>query len=218
MDAGRICRVWGLGLGLFFAAPLGYLVYENVRLRSDVAGILAVARTWGPLGNSLLLAAAVSVAAMVAGTALAWATVRVDLPGRRLWAALAPLPLVIPTFVGATAFIALLARGGLAEQHPVAPRRRFDLPRNSSGFWAAWLVSSRCSPIPTSTCRPGRGCATWTPAYEEAARVLGSPTDLRVHHGDSAGHRFPPSLPGECWCFSTRSRTSVPWTCSATRR
>ena len=170
MDAGRLCRTWGFGLGLFFAAPLGYLVYENVRLRADILDILAVARTWGPLGNSLLLAASVSLAAMVAGTALAWATVRLDLPGRRLWAALAPLPLVFPTFVGATAFIALLARGGLAEQI-LSPLGVGALPR-LQGFWAAWGVLTLFT-YPYVYLPTRARLRHLDPAYEEAARVLG---------------------------------------------
>lgn len=170
MDAGRLCRIWGVGLGLFFAAPLGYLVYENVRLRSDVAELLGAARTWGPLGNSLLLAATVSLAAMVAGTAMAWATVRLDLPGRRLWAALAPLPLVIPTFVGATAFIALLARGGLAEQ-VLSPLGMGSMPR-LRGFWAAWLVLTLLT-YPYVYLPTRARLRHLDPTYEEAARVLG---------------------------------------------
>jgi len=170
MDAGRLCRTWGFGLGLFFAAPLGYLVYENVRLRSDVLDILAVARTWGPLRNSLVLAATVSVAAMIVGTCLAWATVRLDLPGRRLWAALAPLPLVFPTFVGATAFIALLARGGLAEQI-LSPLGVGSLPR-LEGFWAAWLVLTLFT-YPYVYLPTRARLRHLDPTYEEAARVLG---------------------------------------------
>ena len=170
MDAGRLCRLWGFGLGLFFAAPLGYLVYENVRLRSDIVDILGAARTWGPLLNSLLLAAAVSAAAMVVGTALAWATVRLDLPGRRLWAALAPLPLVFPTFVGATALIALLARGGLAERL-LSPLGVDSLPR-LEGFWAAWLVLTLFT-YPYVYLPTRARLRHLDPSYEEAARVLG---------------------------------------------
>ena len=170
MDAGRLCRLWGLGLGVFFAAPLGYLVYENIRLRSDVLGILGVWRTWGPLRNSVMLAAAVSVAAMIVGTAMAWATVRLDLPGRRFWAILAPLPLVFPTFVGATAFIALLARGGLAERL-LSPLGFGSLPR-LQGFWAAWLVLTLFT-YPYVYLPTRARLRHLDPAYEEAARVLG---------------------------------------------
>ena len=170
MDAGRLCRIWGLVLGVFFAAPLGYLVYENIRLRSDVLDLVVSARTWGPLRNSLVLAATVSASAVVVGVALAWATVRLDLPGRRLWAALAPLPLVFPTFVGATAFIALLARGGLAEEL-LSPLGVGSLPR-LRGFWAAWLVLTLFT-YPYVYLPTRARLRHLDPAYEEAARVLG---------------------------------------------
>ena len=170
MDAGRLCRIWGLALAAFFAAPLGYLIYENIRLRTDILDILVVARTWGPLRNSLVLAVTVSAAAMVVGTALAWATVRLDLPGRRLWAALAPLPLVFPTFVGATALIALLARGGLAEQL-LSPLGVGTLPR-LEGFWAAWLVLTLFT-YPYVYLPTRARLRHLDPTYEEAARVLG---------------------------------------------
>ena len=157
-------------LAVFFAAPLGYLVYENVRLGSDVWGVLSTAGTWEPLRNSLLLAIATSVAAMALGTALAWATVRLDVPGRRVWSALAPLPLVFPSFVGATALIGLLARGGLAEQI-LSPLGVGALPR-LSGFWAAWLVLTLFT-YPYVYLPTRARLRHLDPVYEEAARVLG---------------------------------------------
>ena len=157
-------------LAAFFAVPLGYLAYENVRLHSDVLGVLAERATWAPLGRSLLLAGAVTAAAMLLGTALAWVTVRLDVPGRRLWSVLAPLPLVFPSFVGATALIGLLARGGLAERI-LSPLGVGDLPR-LSGFWAAWLVLTLFT-YPYVYLPTRARLRHLDPAYEEAARVLG---------------------------------------------
>ena len=157
-------------LAAFFAAPLGYLAYENIRLSSDVLGALAERETWAPLGRSLLLATAVTAAAMVVGTALAWVTVRLDVPGRRLWSVLAPLPLVFPSFVGATALIGLLARGGLAES-VLSPLGVGALPR-LSGFWAAWLVLTLFT-YPYVYLPTRARLRHVDPAYEEAARVLG---------------------------------------------
>ena len=172
-------RLWASGprlwlrdapLAAFFAAPLGYLVYENIRLGSGVLGVLGSAGTWEPLRNSLLLAAATAAATMVVGTALAWVTVRLDVPGRRLWSILAPLPLVFPSFVGATALIGLLARGGLAEQI-LSPLGVGALPR-LSGFWAAWLVLTLFT-YPYVYLPTRARLRHLDPAYEEAARVLG---------------------------------------------
>ena len=157
-------------LAAFFAAPLGYLAYENIRLGSDVLGALGERDTWAPLGRSLLLATAVTAAAMIVGTALAWVTVRLDVPGRRLWSVLAPLPLVFPSFVGATALIGLLARGGLAERI-LSPLGVGALPR-LSGFWAAWLVLTLFT-YPYVYLPTRARLRHLDPAYEEAARVLG---------------------------------------------
>ena len=157
-------------LATFFAVPLGYLAYENVRLHADVLGVLAERATWAPLGRSLLLAGGVTAAAMILGTALAWATVRLDLPGRRLWSVLAPLPLVFPSFVGATALIGLLARGGLAERI-LSPLGAVELPQ-LSGFWAAWLVLTLFT-YPYVYLPARARLRHLDPAYEEAARVLG---------------------------------------------
>ena len=157
-------------LAVFFAVPLGYLAYENVRLRADVLGVLAERATWAPLGRSLLLAATVTAAAMVLGTALAWVTVRLDVPGRRIWAVLAPLPLVFPSFVGATAIIGLLARGGLAERI-LSPLGVADLPQ-LRGFWASWLVLTLFT-YPYVYLPTRARLRHLDPAYEEAARVLG---------------------------------------------
>ena len=45
----------------------------------------------------------------------AWLVTRTDLPGRRVWRIVVPLPLVIPSFVGAFTLIAAFAPGGLVE-------------------------------------------------------------------------------------------------------
>lgn len=157
-------------LAAFFAVPLGYLTYENIRLHADVLGVLVERGTWAPLGRSLLLAGSVTVASMVLGTALAWVTVRLDVPGRRLWSVLAPLPLVFPSFVGATALIGLLARGGLAEGI-LSPLGAGDLPQ-LRGFWAAWLVLTLFT-YPYVYLPTRARLRHLDPAYEEAARVLG---------------------------------------------
>ena len=80
--------------------PLSFLVFEATQVgwrlvwslldRSIVAGLL-----W----NTIRLAAAVTFLCAVIGTGAAWLTERTALPGRRVWAVLLVLPLVIPDFV-----------------------------------------------------------------------------------------------------------------------
>ncbi len=125
-------------IGLGFAAPLGYVVWQNVDLRADFLDVVWTSTTIEPLRRSLILATSVAISAAVLGTALAWLLVRSDLPGRRLWRILAPLPLVFPSFVGATALISGFATGGLLER-VVQPLGIAELPE-LAGFRAAWFV------------------------------------------------------------------------------
>jgi iron(III) transport system permease protein len=77
--------------------------------------------------NALALAVASTFIAAVIGTTAAVLLDRFEFPGRRLFAALVPLPLMVPPFVGAVgvkqllgnqgAFNALLARLGLMDPH-----------------------------------------------------------------------------------------------------
>ena len=52
-----------------------------------------------------------ALAAAVVGYAAAWLVARTDLPGRRVIELLLPLPLVLPSFIGAFALIAAFAPG-----------------------------------------------------------------------------------------------------------
>ncbi len=96
-----------------FAFPAGYLVWRNFTFHSDPLDVLFSQRTRGPLLRTLRLAVLVSACTAVLGTALAWLTTRCDVPLRRLWQALLPLPLVFPTFIGAEAMIRTINPGGL---------------------------------------------------------------------------------------------------------
>lgn len=117
-----------------FAAPFAYLVVRNAAHPDELVSALGTQRALGALGRSVLLAASVATAAAVVGSACAWAVVRTDVPGRRLWRVLLPLPLVIPSFIGAFALIAAFARGGLVDRLSGV----HGLP--VSGFTGAFLV------------------------------------------------------------------------------
>jgi len=157
-------------VGLAFLGPFGYLIYENVYLRSDFIAQLGSSDLWRPLRNSLLLAITVTASAMVVGTALAWLVARTDLPAKRFWSVIAPLPLVIPSFVGATALIALLSRGGLAEQI-LSPLGVDELPQ-LAGFWGAWLTLTLFT-YPYVYLPTYARLLSLNPTSEEAARMLG---------------------------------------------
>ena len=88
--------------------------------------------------RSIGLTAAVTAAAIAIAVPLAWLTVRTDLPGRRLWAVATALPLVIPSYIGAYAFISALGPEGLLAD-ALAPIGIERLP-SITGFPGAWLT------------------------------------------------------------------------------
>lgn len=153
-----------LVIGALFAAPLAYLVVRVVDVGPS-GRILG-----GPLARTLALGASVTGAAAVLGTAQAWLLHRTDLPGARWLRPLAPLPLVVPSFVGAAALIAAFAPGGLLDE-ALAPLGLDRLPR-MEGFWAAFgVLTVLTAPyvyLPVAARLRGL-----PPSIEESARLLG---------------------------------------------
>ncbi len=140
---------------LLALAPLVYLV---VRALEDgvgtAAGLLWRERTAWLLVRSLLLATAVTAACLVLGVALAWLTTRTRLPGRRAWVVVAALPLAVPTYVAAFAWLSFLP--GLA---------------GSRGVGAFVVLTTCCYPyvlLPVAA-----ALRRADPAGEEVARSLG---------------------------------------------
>lgn len=166
---------WGLGaaalaVGLLFAAPLAYLVIRNVTTGADVQGVWLQSDTWAPLVRSILLAGSVTVAAATLGTGLAWLVARTDLPARRGFGVLLLLPLVIPSFIGAFAFVAGFARGGLVARM-VAPLGVTSLPQ-VRGFWAALVILTLFT-YPYVLLPVAARLRALPASLEESARLLG---------------------------------------------
>ena len=132
------------------------LVYLLVRSFEDGAGtvadVLLRERTARLLLRSLLLAGSVTAACLVLGTALAWLTVRSDLPGRRVLGVAAALPLAVPTYVAAFAWISFAP--GLA------------------GFAGSFVVLTACS-YPYVLLPVAAALRRMDPSSEEVARSLG---------------------------------------------
>ncbi len=72
--------------------------------------------------NSLGLSISVTVTAVLIGVPTAWILSRVRLRGIRVWAAIAAIPLAVPSYVAAYGWLAAIP--------------------SMSGFWAAWFVLS----------------------------------------------------------------------------
>ncbi len=130
-------RLVGAVVALAAVLPLAYLAIVVGGSTSEAWDAVWRDRTGSLLLRSLGLTAAVTLTAVAVAVPAAWLTVRTDLPGRRIWAVLLTLPLVIPSYIGAYALISALgARGLAADLLGVS-----ELP-SISGFPGAWLALS----------------------------------------------------------------------------
>lgn len=155
--------------GALFVIPLGYLV-----VRSFGDGFVSTLRAEPfaePLARTLGLAVAVAIATSALGTALAWLVVRTDLPGRRVWRKLIPLPLVFPSFVGAFCFLAAFTDGGLVEEYILQPLGVDGRWRIEGFGWSVVVLALFTYPyvyLPVAA-----RLAALPPSLEESARSLG---------------------------------------------
>ena len=152
--------------------PLAYLVLRS--LEGGATGaveVLTDVDTFATLGRSVLLAALVTGSSVLISVPLAWLTVRTDLPGRRLWAVLAALPLVIPSYVGGFVLVSVLGPRGVL-QGVLEPFGIERLPSIYGLTGAALALILFSYPYVFLTVRGAfRGM---DPALEEAAKSLGS--------------------------------------------
>jgi iron(III) transport system permease protein len=152
--------------------PLAYLCVRSLEDGwAEVYEVLADVDTFVVLGRSVLLAALVTVASVVLAVPLAWLTARTDLPGRRAWAVLAALPLVVPSYVGGFVLVSALGPRGML-QGALESLGVERLPEIYGLPGAALALTLFSYPYVFLTVRGAlRGM---DPALEEAARSLGS--------------------------------------------
>ena len=134
--------------------PFGYLLVRvfGAGFESFIESIERT-RTLELLANSLVLAIAVSLSAMLIGTLQAWIAVRSNLPGRKVFAVLAALPLAIPSYVAAYSWVAVIP--------------------GFSGFFAAWLLLT-FGTAPLVYLSVSAALARFDSATEEVASSLGA--------------------------------------------
>ncbi len=133
------------------------LVYLFVRVGSagllDFLEIVTTPRTFELVISSLLLAVTVSLSAVVVGTIQAWIAVRSNIPGRKVFAVLAALPLAIPSYVAAYSWVAVIP--------------------GFSGFFAAWLLLT-VGTAPLVYLSVSAALARFDSSTEEVAASLGA--------------------------------------------
>ena len=168
---GRALTAAAAAVALLAALPLLYVLARAAGAGAATWEILLDRRIPTLLANTLGLAVVVCAGTLVVGGTLAWLTVRTDLPGRRVLAALCALPLAVPPYVGAVVYADLLGpRGGL--QGLLEPLGVERLP-SIFGFGGAALVLVLFT-YPYVFLLASAGLAGLNPHYDEAARALGS--------------------------------------------
>ncbi len=144
----------GAAVALAALLPVAYLlVRAGEGGWSTVSDTLFTEGTGRLLARSLGLAAAVTLASAVIGVALAWLTVRCDLPWRRGWRVVAALPLAVPSYVGAFAYISAFP--------------------GMTGFKGAWLTLTLLS-YPYVLLPVAAALERIDPSFEEVSRSLGN--------------------------------------------
>ena len=132
------------------------LIYLIVRVTSagpeKILSSLLRARTWETTATSVSLMVVVVVGCLIIAIPAAALLTRTNLPGRRLWLTALALPLAIPSYVAAYAWLA---------QFPAM-----------SGFWAAALILIAVS-YPYVLLPVAAALRSTDPAIEEVARSLG---------------------------------------------
>ncbi|MBI5103566.1 MAG: iron ABC transporter permease [Solirubrobacterales bacterium] len=149
------------------ALPLAYLLIRGIGGGADAWEIVTRGRTAALVGRTVALVAGAPALATAIGVGLAWLVVRTDMPGRRLFGVLAALPLVIPSYVLALAFIAAIGPGGLTGELWGGPG-------------AAWIFGYRGATLalalatyPYVFLLTAAALRRMDPSLEEAARSLG---------------------------------------------
>lgn len=157
--AGRTLHLLGAIAAAIAALPLVYLCVRTADAGlADIVDTLWRERTLRLTVRSLGLALSVAGACVVIGVPTAWLISQAALPWRGLWLVLASLPLAVPSYVAAYAWVALVP--------------------GFSGFGAAWLVLTLVS-TPYVVLPVAAALRGVDPALVEVARSLGT-SRLRV--------------------------------------
>ncbi len=151
--------------------PLLYLGLRALSAGPAIWDWLGRVQTFQLLLRSLGLALAVTLSAVVLAVPLAWLVTRSDLIGRRVWAAVLPLPLVIPSYVGAYLYVSLLSPHGVIPTL-LAPWVARSAWPSIYGFGGAWLVLTLMT-YPYVYLNARAVLAMSDRTVEEAARSLG---------------------------------------------
>jgi iron(III) transport system permease protein len=111
-DPDLILLILGFLTSIMMAFPIFYVAWRSLFAGKARWMRLLDSRIPRLLWNTLTLASAVTVLALIIGVSLAWLLYRYHLPGGRIWQWLLALPLLIPPYVGAMSYVIILGPRG----------------------------------------------------------------------------------------------------------
>ncbi|WP_254531505.1 ABC transporter permease [Natrinema gelatinilyticum] len=165
-----------VGLTLLAAAiaavlvlPLSWLVVDAAGLGSRALELTVDSQTIEVLVRSVALGAVVTVASVLIGVPLAVLTVQGEIPFPRFWTVLAALPLAVPSYLGAFAFVSAFGpQGELADL--LAPLGIGSIPSVYGFAGAAFVLTLYTYPYVFLTTRAA--LLSFDGSLVEAARTL----------------------------------------------
>ena len=167
----RLLQLVVVGVAVAFVMPAIYIAIRAGQLwTSD-----GLSQSLAPTARSLILAVSVSATAAVLGTVLAWLVAVTDVPSAGLLRLVLPLALVLPSFVGAAAYLAALAPSGLlywVVDWIIQPLVGGDRRVRIGGFWPSWIMLSLFT-FPYVFLPVLARAQSLSPTLNESARLLG---------------------------------------------
>lgn len=176
MASARASAIWvvpAVLTALVVNLPLIYIfVRAGERGLAEYLDTIATPLVTALVMRTLLLVIGAVTLAIVIALPVAWLVVRTDLPGRRLWALLAALPIVFPSYVAAFTLVAVWGPKG-AVQSWLTPFGVERLPELVYGYTGA-LCALGFFTYPYVFLPLVAALRELDPALEESARSLGA--------------------------------------------
>ncbi len=176
---GPILLIFGLITGIIMSIPIVYVIWRSLSAGAERWIRLLDTRIPQLLWNTLSLAAAVTICAVVIGISLAWIVIRTDIPGKKFWQWILALPLAIPPYVGAVTYIIVFGRSGWTRDlwlnSPWLTSTFGIYPINVYSFWGVFLILSMFT-YPYVYLIASAALRKMNNNFEEAARSLGMNT------------------------------------------
>lgn len=156
----------GVFVGLAMSGPILYVIWRAASAGAGRWLRLLDARIPTLLWRTVSLTLATTLLSVVIGASLAWLVHRSDVPGRRVWRWLLALPLMIPSYVGAAAYIMMFGpRGWISALTGETPFRLYS-------FWGVLFVLTMFK-FPYVFLIVGAALKRMNRSFEEIARSVG---------------------------------------------